>query len=134
MPQSVQILAVILSQVQDSTLALVKPHLVYCCLTLQSVQILLNGSTAFCCVTHSSQLCIIVKLAEGTLSSFIQVIDDDVEQDPTQYQPLWDTSNYRSPTKQSRLSEDTKHAHSKTQSPLGTVSNLRGQIKGLVDL
>ena len=33
-------------QVEDSALALVKPHLVPPCTTLQSVQVLLNGSTA----------------------------------------------------------------------------------------
>jgi len=42
----------------------------------------LNGSTAFQCVRHSSQLCIISKLAEGGLYPFIQVADEDVEQDP----------------------------------------------------
>jgi len=87
MPQPVAILMVILSQVQDSSLAFVKPHLVYCCPALQSVQALLNGNTAFRCVSHSSQLCIISKLAEGGLYPFIQVINEDVEQDQTQYQP-----------------------------------------------
>ena len=85
MPQSVQILAVILSQVQDSTLALVKPHLVYCCLTLQSVQVLLNGSTTFWRVSHSSHLGIISVLIEGGHYPLIKVINEDIEQDWTHH-------------------------------------------------
>ncbi|GAB0209736.1 E3 ubiquitin-protein ligase RBBP6-like [Grus japonensis] len=42
-------------------------------------QISLNGSTAFWCIGHSSQLSIISKLAEGTLCPLIQVIDEYVE-------------------------------------------------------
>lgn len=38
---------VILSQVQDSRLSLVRPHLVPLCPALQPVQVSLNGSTAF---------------------------------------------------------------------------------------
>jgi len=65
-------------------LALVEPRQVALCSALQSVQILLNGSTAFCCVSHASQLCITSKLAEGRLSPLIQVTDEDAEQDQTQ--------------------------------------------------
>jgi len=56
--QLLLILVVILSQVQDSTLAFVKPHLVPLCSILQSVQVLMNGSAAF------SQLSIIGLLTE----------------------------------------------------------------------
>ena len=73
--------AVIPPQVQDSTLALVKPHQVPLCPTLQSVQVMLNGSTAFRCVIHSSQFHIVSRLAEGALYPFIQITDEDVEQD-----------------------------------------------------
>ena len=67
-------------QVQDSTLAVVEPHQVPLCPTLQPVQVSLNGSTAFWCVSHSSQLCIIGVFVEGGLYPFVQVIDEDVEQ------------------------------------------------------
>jgi len=49
-----------------------------------SGQDLLNGKTAFCCASHSSQLCIISKLAEGELCLFIQVADENVELDYAQ--------------------------------------------------
>jgi len=75
---------IILSLVQGSALLLVESHQVPLHSTLQSVQVSLNGSTAFWCVSHSSQLCIISKLTEGGLYPFIQVIDEDVEQDLTQ--------------------------------------------------
>ena len=78
-------LMVIPLQAQDSTLTLVEPHQLPLCPTLQTIQVFLKGSTAFCCVSHSSQLHIISKFAEGGLYPFIQVIDEDVEQDWTQY-------------------------------------------------
>ena len=59
-------------QVQNSILALVKPHVVPLCPIFQSIQVLLSGSTAFWCVSHSSQLCIISKLAEGGLHLFTE--------------------------------------------------------------
>jgi len=53
-----------------------EPHKVPLHPTLQPIQVLLNDSTAFWCVSHF-QLCIIGKLAEGALYSFIQVTDED---------------------------------------------------------
>mgnify|MGYP001854054012 CR=1 FL=1 len=53
------------TQVLDTLLALVEPHQVPPCPTLQFVQALVNGSTAFWYASHSSQLCLIRKLAEG---------------------------------------------------------------------
>jgi len=41
---------------------------------------LLNGSPAFWCVSHSFQLCVSSKLAEGALYPFTQVTDEDVKQ------------------------------------------------------
>ena len=42
----------------------------------------------FQCVCHPSQLYIISKLAENGLYPFIQVADEDVEQDQSQHRPL----------------------------------------------
>jgi len=53
---------VIPSQVQDPTLALVEVHQVLLYPTLQLVQVSVNGSTAFRCVSRSSQLCMVIKL------------------------------------------------------------------------
>jgi len=71
-------------QVQDPAFAFVEPHQVPLCPTLQPVQVMLNGSTAFWYTQNSSQFGVISKLAEGTLCPFIQVIDE-VEQDWAQY-------------------------------------------------
>jgi len=71
--------------VRDHTLALVEPHQAPLHLTHQSVQILLDGSTTIWCTSYSSQPCIISKLAEGELYPFIQVMDEDIEQDQIQH-------------------------------------------------
>ena len=82
---------------QDSTLAIVELRKILLCPALQSVQVLLNGSTAFWCVSHSSQLCIISRFAEGAFYPFIQVTNEFAEQDWTQYLP-WETPlGYRLP-------------------------------------
>ena len=58
-------------QVQNPTLAVGEPHQVLLHITHLSVQVLLNGSTSFWCVSQSIQLHIISKLAEGgTLSLY----------------------------------------------------------------
>ena len=72
--------------------------LVPLCPTLQSVQVLLNAGTGFWCVSHSSQLCIISKLAEDGLCPFIQVVDEDVKQGQTQHQARGNMASYRPPT------------------------------------
>ena len=52
-------------QVQDPALARVEPHQVPLCPTLQSVQVTLNGNTAFWCIYHTSQFGVISKVAKG---------------------------------------------------------------------
>ena len=83
-PKPILILMVIPSNMQDSTLASVEPHLV-CCSALQFVQVLLNGSTALRCVSHSSQLCITGMLTKGGHYPLIKDVDEDIEQDHTQH-------------------------------------------------
>ena len=46
---------------------------------LQPVKVLLNGSLTLWCISHSSQFCVISKLAEGTLCPIIQTVNEDVE-------------------------------------------------------
>jgi len=82
---------VIPPKVQDSTPAFVKRHLVPIDPTLQPVQISLNGTTAFWCVSHSSQLLIISKVAKSGHYPLIKVTDEDAEQDQTQHRPLGNT-------------------------------------------
>ncbi|PKU35805.1 hypothetical protein llap_13892 [Limosa lapponica baueri] len=83
--QSLLVHGVIPPQVQHSTLAFVEFHQVPLCPSPQPVQVSLYYGTAFWCVRHSSQFCGISKLAEGTLYPFIQVIDEYIEEDWTQY-------------------------------------------------
>lgn len=65
---------VIPSQAQDPELALVEPYQVPLHPTLYSIQVLLNGNTAFWCLNHSFQLCIVSKLAEGGHSDSVGFI------------------------------------------------------------
>ncbi|PKU34685.1 iq and aaa hypothetical protein [Limosa lapponica baueri] len=81
--------ATCIQKVQHPALVLAEFDDVPLCPTLQPVRVLLDGSTAFRCVNHPSQFCVISKLAEGTFHPFIQVIDEYIEQDWTPYSPLW---------------------------------------------
>ena len=47
---------------------------------------------------NSSQFCVISKLVEGTLCPFIQVIDEEVEQDWAKYWALENPASWRPPT------------------------------------
>ncbi|GAB0183439.1 mitochondrial enolase superfamily member 1 [Grus japonensis] len=71
--------------VQDFTLSLDKPHEVPIGPFPQPVQFPLDGSTTFWCINHSSQWCVISKLAEVAFYPIFQIIDEDVEQDWTQH-------------------------------------------------
>ncbi|PKU44305.1 hypothetical protein llap_5392 [Limosa lapponica baueri] len=83
--QPVLVKGVIPPQVQHPTLAFIEVHQVPLCPTLQPVQVSLDGGTAFWCVSHPSQFCVISKLAEGTFRPFIQDIDENIEEDWTLY-------------------------------------------------
>jgi len=65
-PKPVLVHGVVPPQVQDPAFALVEPHQVPLCPTLQPIQVTLNRSTAFWCIYHSSQFGVVSKLAEGT--------------------------------------------------------------------
>ncbi|XP_072216516.1 uncharacterized protein [Excalfactoria chinensis] len=97
---------------QDSTLAYVKPHPVSYCPALQSVQVSLNGRTAFRRVSQSSQLRVISKLAEGGHYPLIKVIDEDVEQNWTQHRPLGDTTSHRPPARHRTANDNPLHSAS----------------------
>ncbi|PKU42626.1 glycoprotein xg [Limosa lapponica baueri] len=84
-PQPVLVQGVIPPQVQHPTLAFVEVPQVPLCPALQPVQVSLDGVTAFWCVSHPFQFCVINKLAEGTFHPFIQIIDEYIEEDWTQY-------------------------------------------------
>ncbi|GAB0185708.1 mitochondrial enolase superfamily member 1 [Grus japonensis] len=71
-------------KVQDLAL-LVELHEVPVSLFLQHVEVPLDGSTTLWHISHSSQHNVICRLAEGTFCPIIQIINEDVEQDQTQY-------------------------------------------------
>ena len=72
---SLNLLAV-LFLMQSRILPFVELHEVFFCPSLQPVKVPLNGSTALWCISHSSQLRIIGKLAEGALCPLIQATDE----------------------------------------------------------
>ncbi|KAK4824875.1 hypothetical protein QYF61_021082 [Mycteria americana] len=80
--------------VQDFALAFAELHVVPVRPFPQPVKVPQDGSTILWCISHSSQFAVISKLAEGTLCSIIQIINEDVEQDWMQYRPLGYTASY----------------------------------------
>lgn len=73
--QPVLVHGVIHPQVQDPALAFVECQEFPLCPFLQPVEILLSGTAALWCISHSSQFCIISTLAEKAVYPFIQVTD-----------------------------------------------------------
>ena len=71
---------VVLPQVQDVAVTLAEHHEVPGRPFLQPIK----GSTTWS-ISYSSQFYVMCKLAEGTLCPIIQIFNDDVEQDWTQY-------------------------------------------------
>ena len=87
-PQHVLVDGVVPPQVQDFALPLVEQHEAPVSPFLQLVQVPLNGSTTLWCIGPSSQFGVICKLAEGALCPIIQIINEIVQQDQSQYRPL----------------------------------------------
>ncbi|KAK4825368.1 hypothetical protein QYF61_027121 [Mycteria americana] len=78
--QSVLILGVALTHVQDLALGLVEPHKVHMGPLLQLVQVSLDGISSLRCVNCTTQLGVICKLAEGALNPTVYVIDEAIKQ------------------------------------------------------
>ena len=72
----------------------VEPDDVPVSLFLWPVEVSQNGNKGFWCISHSSQLCVICKLAKGMLCPIIQITDEDVKQDWSQYYPLEFSPSY----------------------------------------
>jgi len=83
--QAVFVLGVALAQVQDLALGLVE--LLEVCMgpLLKSVKIPLDGISSLQCVSCTTQLGVIGRLAEGALNLPVQVANKDVKQRWTQY-------------------------------------------------
>ena len=69
---------VVPSQAQDSTVLLAELHEVSVAPFLQPVKVPLAGTTTLWCISQSSQFDVISKLAEGTLCTIVQIINEEV--------------------------------------------------------
>ena len=85
---SVWVPGVIPPQVQDLVLLLAELHEVPGSPFLQLAEVPLVGSTTLWHISHSSQFCVLSKLAQGTLCCDIQIINADDKQDWIQHGPL----------------------------------------------
>ncbi|GAB0181886.1 cAMP-dependent protein kinase inhibitor alpha [Grus japonensis] len=84
-PQYVLVDGVVPPQAQDFALPLVELCEIPVSPFLQPVEVPLDGITAFWYIIHSFQFGVICKLAEGTLCPIIQIVNEEIEQDWTQY-------------------------------------------------
>ncbi|KAK4833055.1 hypothetical protein QYF61_027717 [Mycteria americana] len=91
-PQPIWKPRIALTQVSDPALGLVEPHDVHTGPLLQLVQVPLDDNPPFWHVNCASQLGAICKLAEGALDLAVNVIDENIEQHWSQYEPLRDTA------------------------------------------
>ncbi|KAK4806889.1 hypothetical protein QYF61_012610 [Mycteria americana] len=78
-PQSVLILGIASTQVQDLALGLVEPHEVHMGPLLGLVQVPLDGIPSLRRVNRTTQLGVICKFAEGALDPAVYVIDEDIK-------------------------------------------------------
>ncbi|KAK4815896.1 hypothetical protein QYF61_009947 [Mycteria americana] len=84
-PKPVLLHGVLVTQVQDPTLGLVKPYTVDFSPSIQPVQVPLQSLSTLKQINPPTQLGVICKLTEGALDPLIQIIDKDIEQNWIQY-------------------------------------------------
>ncbi|KAK4832516.1 hypothetical protein QYF61_023581 [Mycteria americana] len=97
-PKPVALHGVVVTQVQDLALGLVKPPTVGLRPLIQPVQIPLQSLPTLQQINTPAQLGVICKLTEGALNPFIQIIDKDVKQNWPQHRALGNTACDRPPT------------------------------------
>ncbi|KAK4825874.1 hypothetical protein QYF61_003148 [Mycteria americana] len=93
-PKPVALHGVVVSQVQDLALGLVKPHTIDLGPSIQPVQSLPILKQ----INTPTQLGVICKLTEGALDPLVQIIDKDVKQNWPQHRALGNTACDRLPT------------------------------------
>ncbi|KAK4810664.1 LOW QUALITY PROTEIN: hypothetical protein QYF61_007464 [Mycteria americana] len=79
-PKPVALHGVVVTQVQDPTLGLVKPHTIDLGPLIQPVQVPLQSLPPLKQINTPAQLGVICKLTESALDPFIQIIDKDIKQ------------------------------------------------------
>jgi len=78
--------------VQNLALCFVEPHKVHKGPPFEFIKVPLVGIPSFCCINHTAQLGVIIKLAEGVLNPIICFIDENVKECWTQDGPLEDAA------------------------------------------
>ncbi|KAK4832542.1 hypothetical protein QYF61_023874 [Mycteria americana] len=79
-PEPVALHGVVVTQVQDPALGLVKPHTIDLGPLIQPVQVPLQSLPTLKQINTPTQLGVVCKLTEGALNPLIQIIDKDVKQ------------------------------------------------------
>ncbi|KAK4810276.1 hypothetical protein QYF61_015306 [Mycteria americana] len=97
-PKPVVLHGVVVAQVQDPTLGLVKPHTIGLGPSIQPVQVPLQSLPTLQQIYTPAQLGVICKLLEGALDPFVQIIDKDIKHGWPQHRALGNTACARLPT------------------------------------
>ncbi|KAK4811044.1 hypothetical protein QYF61_015748 [Mycteria americana] len=97
-PKPVALHGVVVAQVQDLALGLVKPHTINLGPSIQPVQVPLQSLPTLQQINTPTQLGVVCKLTEGALDPFVQIIERDIKQDWPQHRALGDTTCDRPPT------------------------------------
>ncbi|KAK4829526.1 hypothetical protein QYF61_005165 [Mycteria americana] len=91
-PKPVALHGVVVDQVQDLALGLVKPHTIHPSPSIQPVQVPLQSLPTLQQINTPTQLGVVCKLTESALDPFVQIIDKDVKQNWPQHRALGNTA------------------------------------------
>ncbi|KAK4818594.1 hypothetical protein QYF61_015456 [Mycteria americana] len=97
-PKPVALHGVVVAQVQDLALSLVKPHTIDLSPSIQPVQVPLQSLPTLKQINTPTQLGVICKLTEGALDPLIQIVDKGIKQDWPQHRAQGNTACDRPPT------------------------------------
>ncbi|KAK4823315.1 hypothetical protein QYF61_000917 [Mycteria americana] len=97
-PKPVALHGVVVTQVQDLALGLVKPHTTGLSPSIQPVRVPLQSLPTPEQIDTPAQFVVICKIPEGALNPLIQIIDKDIKQDWPQHRALGNTACDRPPT------------------------------------
>ncbi|KAK4810949.1 hypothetical protein QYF61_013357 [Mycteria americana] len=98
-PKPVALHGVVVAQVQDPALSLVKPHTIDLGPSIQPVQVPLQSLLTLKEINTPTQCGVVCKLTEGALDPFVQIIDKDIKQNWPQHRALGNTACHRPPTR-----------------------------------
>ncbi|KAK4832039.1 hypothetical protein QYF61_020554 [Mycteria americana] len=97
-PKPAVLHGVVVAQVQDPALGLVKPHTIGLGPSIQPVQVPLQSLPTLKQINTSAQLGVVCKLTKGALDPLIQIIDKGMKQNWPQHRALGNTACDRPPT------------------------------------